>query len=140
MRLFSLTSIAFRGEILFEFDDAGYLVKYDTTGAEITAQQQIWVLRTMPRHLAHLQRVLGDSKTAQLKEVVEDITFDKFWNRYNEKVRSSRKKSLARWNRMTRAEQRAAYYYIPRYEINIPNGVAKKYAETYLNAELWNNF
>jgi hypothetical protein len=139
MKIYTLTSTAFDGEVLFEFDHAGYLVKFDTGAANLSEQQQLWLLKKMPRHLAHIKQVLGDSDTASLTEVKEDITFDQFWNRYDEKVRSSKKRSQAIWNRMSKTQRLKAFRYIGKYEINIPNGVAKKYAESYLRAELWNN-
>ena len=139
MKLYSLTSTAFDGEVILEFDDAGNLVKYDASQANLSEKQQLWMLRKMPHHLAHISRILGDSATAKLTELRQEITFEMFWNRYDEKLRSSKKRTMAKWNRMTRAAQIAAFNFIGKYENNIPNGVAKKYAESYLNAELWNN-
>jgi len=69
----------------------------------------------------------------------QQLTFEMFWDRYNEKIRSSRKKALIKWQRMNQEQQILAYLHVPKYEQNIPNGIAKKYAETYLNSELWNN-
>ena len=77
--------------------------------------------------------------SATFTEVLEEITFEMFWNRYNEKVRSSKKKAMITWKRLSRADQVKAFNHIRKYEQNIAPGVAKKYAETYLNAELWNN-
>lgn len=79
------------------------------------------------------------SKTGKLTEVTLNITFEMFWNRYDDKVLSSRRKTEARWNRMTKADQIKAFNFINRYEQNIPTGTRKKYAETYLNSEIWNN-
>jgi hypothetical protein len=62
-----------------------------------------------------------------------------FWKKYNDKERSSKKRTLAKWNKMSQVEQTKAYNYIQKYFNSIPNGVETKYAETYLNAELWNN-
>jgi len=139
MSLYSLTSTAFDGEVLFEFNDAGILQKFDTSAAQLSEQQQLWVLNKMPKHLAHVKKILGDSTTATLTELKQDVTFEMFWNRYNEKVRSSKKKAERIWNRLTKTNQVKAFRGIQTYERNIPGGVLKKYAETYLGAELWNN-
>lgn len=40
---------------------------------------------------------------------------------------------------MTSAEQGKAYRFIGRYIASLGQGIRQKYAETYLNAELWNN-
>jgi hypothetical protein len=139
MSLYSLTSTAFDGEVLFEFNEAGILQKFDTSAAQLSEQQQIWILKKMPKHLAHVKMILGDSETATLTELKQDVTFEMFWNRYNEKVRSSKKKAERIWNRLTKTNQVKAFRGIQTYERNIPGGVLKKYAETYLGAELWNN-
>jgi len=72
-------------------------------------------------------------------EIDQNITFDKFWNRYDDKLNSSKKKTQVKWNKMPAAEQAKAFRYIGKYFASIPSGTRKKYAETYLNAELWNN-
>lgn len=139
MRTFCLTSTTFNGEVVFEFNEAGLLVNYDTRNADLSESQQLWVLRKMPRELHELQRVIQGSKAAKLTEVNRQITFALFWDRYDEKIRSSKKKALIKWNRLSKTDQAKAFYFIPKYEGSIPQGVAKKYAESYLNAELWNN-
>ena len=69
----------------------------------------------------------------------KEISFDDFWNKYDDKTNSSKKRTEAKWNKMPVAERARAYGYIEYYFINIPRGTRKKYAETYLNDELWNN-
>lgn len=74
-------------------------------------------------------------------EVVEletQITFDMFWNSYNDKLRSSKKRSEKLWQKLDEANQVKAFYFIKTYNRNRGNA-EKKYCETYLSAELWNN-
>lgn len=139
MKKYSLTSAAFEGEVIFCFNDAGLLESFDSSGAELSEEQQIFMLKKLPRELCEVQRVIGTSPTAKMLEIKQEITFEMFWNRYDEKIRSSKKKSLARWNRFNKSDQAKAYYFIGKYEMSIAQGVAKKYAESYLGAELWNN-
>jgi hypothetical protein len=138
-RRFLLTSSAFDGEVVFDYNENGLLEKYDISSASLSESQQVWILKRLPRELAELERVITSTETAKLTEVKQDITFEMFWNRYDEKDRSSKKRALAKWNKMSKAQQAKAYYHIQKYFNSIPVGVAKKYAETYLNAELWNN-
>lgn len=139
MKKYLLTASSWTGEIEIEFNDFNLLTKCDTGRAELSEPQQVWFLKNMPRTRIELQELIAKTTTATLTEVKEDITFDLFWNRYNEKVRSSKKKTLKVWNRLGIADQVKAYKYIGKYEQSIAPGVGKKYAETYLNAELWNN-
>lgn len=72
-------------------------------------------------------------------ELVEDVTFDMFWQRYDDKARSSKIKTQRQWDKMPAREQAKAYRFIPNYFASIPQGVCKKYATTYLSDQLWNN-
>ncbi len=136
---YSLTSTAFEGEVIFTFNDSGLLESFDSSGAELSEKQQVFMLKELPRELCEVKRVLGGSVSAKLTEIKQEVTFEMFWSRYDEKIRSSKKKSLAKWSRMSRSQQSKAFYFISKYEMSILQGVAKKYAESYLNAELWNN-
>jgi hypothetical protein len=134
-----LTSNAWPGEIEIVYNDLQLLVSHDTSRADLSENQQLWFLKNLPRELCELQQLIDKSTSATLTEVKDEITFDKFWIRYDEKLRSSKKKALKVWNRLSEADQIKAYKFISKYEQSIRDGVAKKYAETYLNAELWNN-
>ncbi len=74
----------------------------------------------------------------ELVQLSDDITFEMFWAKYNDKIRSSRKRSFNIWNKLPTQERVKAFYYIDTYNRNRGNA-EKKYCETYLNAELWNN-
>lgn len=139
MKTYTFTAASFEGEVIFEFDDNGMLVRYDASNARMSAEQQLFLLRKMPTNLADVQRTISNSPTAKLIEIVQDITFDQFWNRYDEKIRSSKKRAIKVWDRLSKTDRLKAYRFITKYEQTLYPGTAKKYAETYLNAELWNN-
>jgi len=138
MRTFLMTSSAFKGEIRLVYNDLEMLTNCDLTQAQLTLQQHTWFLKRLPTGLEDLKLLITNS-TAKLNEVNQEITFDTFWKRYNDRDRSSKKKSEKIWNRLSQADQVKAYVYISTYEANRPKGTEKKYAETYLNAEQWNN-
>lgn len=139
MMTYSLTSSAFTGEVVFQFNESGLLISYDATSANLSEKQQVFLLRNLPRELSEVKQMIANSPNAKFVQINTEISFEMFWDRYNEKVRSSKKKAQLKWNRMSMTERAKAFYHIARYEGSIPNGVAKKYAETYLNAETWNN-
>lgn len=139
MKTYLLTSAKWSGEIELRYDEAGLLTGYDYR-AELTAEQQRWFLTNMPRSLGDLQALVKCTNTGRLTEVPPaEVTFDMFWQLYDDATNSSRKRTLAKWQRMTRAERVKAFSYVGRYFRSIPPNIRKKYAETYLNAELWNN-
>ena len=135
---YTLTSDKFKGEIIFEFTDL-VLTKYDTGSAELTDAQIVYFAKNLPRELAEVEAFLSKSPSAKFEEIKEEITFDMFWNRYDDKQSSSKKKTLTKWNKMKQSEQIKAYNHIPKYFMSLPPNTRKKFAETYLNAELWNN-
>jgi hypothetical protein len=131
---------SFEGAVTFQFDAQGKLLKYDCSEAKMSQEQFDWFNERLPRTLLELQQVLAKAKSSKLQKLPpQKVDFEIFWDKYNEKVRSSKKKSLKVWNRLNKTEQIRAYLFIDLYEKSILNGIAKKYCETYLNAELWNN-
>jgi len=139
-QLYSFTGREFEGHVLLEYDEHGYLMKYDATEAQLNIAQTQWLVHKMPRTLQELRQVFSRLKNVQItKQVVKDVDFEMFWSKYNDKSRSSKKKSRERWNRLSKADQVRAYNHIPIYFRNIPPGIAAKYAETYLNHALWDN-
>ncbi len=136
MRIFHLSSSVWRGYIEFVFNDLDLLEKM-SIHADLSQPQQVYLLKNMPRELAELEHIKTPNVT--IIEVKQEITFEMLWNKYDDKVNSSRKKALAKWNKMSPVEQARAFYFVSRYFSCIPDGTRKKYVETYLNSELWNN-
>ena len=134
MKTFLLTNEQIPGEIFLHEDDCGK-VRCDFTQSEATTQQQVFLLQHADAGIETLKRILsGNSKLVELS-----VTFEMFWHRYDDKLNSSKRRTEMKWNKMSKDEQQRAYDYIPKYFSNIPSGTRKKFAETYLNAELWNN-
>ncbi|GHT15079.1 hypothetical protein AGMMS4956_14290 [Bacteroidia bacterium] len=141
MKTYLLTSPLFEGVVTLHYNDEGLYVGMSIEGS-LTEQQREWLLRYTSANIDAIKTVLGGSKTATLTALppqVQQITFELFWDKYDDKVNSSKKKALAKWEKMSKTEQQRAYLYLPKYFGNLPNGTRKKYVETYLNAELWNN-
>lgn len=79
-------------------------------------------------------------KKIPVTKIVEDISFEAFWQAYNYKEGGSKKKAEASYNKLSEADRSAAITYIPRYRrIKSHEGTALAYATTYLNGQLWNN-
>ncbi|MCX6232640.1 MAG: hypothetical protein NTZ33_13975 [Bacteroidetes bacterium] len=139
MKQYQLTSDAFTGFVDLYFNELGLLVEFSLKSAGLSEQQQIWILKKMPRELPELQLIVEGAPNLKLTEIKLEITFEMFWNKYDDKLISSRKKTLAKYNKLNKTDQLKAYNYISMYFASISAGTRKKYAETYLNAELWNN-
>lgn len=138
MRKFELTSPAFEGCVTYGFDDAtDRLVMVDMSSVPLSAELWNCIWSNLPATSKAMGKVKG--RTGVITELVEEITFDMFWQRYDDKARSSKVKTQRAWDKMPEREQVKAYQFIPRYFQSIPPGVCKKYATTYLSDQLWNN-
>lgn len=138
MRKFELTSPAFEGCVTYGFDDTtDRLVMVDMSSVPLSAELWNCIWSNLPATSKAMGKVKG--RTGVITELVEDITFEMFWKRYDDKARSSKVKTQRAWDKMPEREQVKAYQFIPRYFQSIPPGVCKKYATTYLSDQLWNN-
>ncbi len=139
MKRYHLTSDKFAGFVEYIFREDILLAKFDMTQAEITEKTHIWLLKNLPRDLVELNQLVTKTKDLTITEVPFCVTFDMFWNKYDEKECSSKIRTKRAWDKMNSQEQAAAYIHITKYFAKMPFGTRKKYAETYLNAQLWNN-
>lgn len=132
-----MTSDNMDGEVIFTYNHKNLLENLNITGV-LTPAQYRYLAVNMPVSADDIAAFV--KKTAGARFVVAPIkvTFDMMWDLYNDKVRSSKTKSLKKWNRMTTDNQVRAYLYFPTYDRN-RGSAEKKYLETYLNAEQWNN-
>lgn len=139
MRKFELTSPAFEGCVTYGFDDAtDRLVMVDMSSVPFSEEMWNCIWKNLPATSRHINGVKG--RTGVITEVTDgEVTFDMFWQRYDDKARSSKVKTRKAWDKMPKREQVKAYNYVPKYFQSIPPGVCKKYATTYLSDQLWNN-
>lgn len=139
IKKYHVTSDHFTGFIVYEFNDEILLSSFSLKEADLTEKSQIWFLKHQPRDLAELRDMIQAQPALKITEVPLIVSFDMFWNKYSDKDTSSKVRTARIWNKLTEVDQAASYMYIDKYFRNLPNGTRKKYAETYLNAQLWNN-
>jgi len=136
MSKYLLTIPNYEGSVVFTYDNGNRLTGILFDG-DFPDNVKAAMLKTLPLTPDRLEVTKG--RTGVLAEIEEKVTFEMFWNRYNDKARSSKVKTERVWNRMTETERSKAYRFISRYKSSIPQGVCMKYATTYLNDQLWNN-
>ena len=137
MKTFVMTTATMSGEIIFTYNEVGTLAQLSFS-EPVTEEHYLWLFAHMPWNMELIPALRACAKKSLILEKRMEVTFDMFWNRYNDKERSSKKKTQVLWEKMTEGNQIKAYLYLPTY--NRKRGTAeKKYATTYLNDELWNN-
>lgn len=137
MKSIIMTSPKIDGYISFEYNEADIIEKLEISGT-LTDQQYAWLFSRFPWKYDQLPAFSRQAPDAVFTETEREITFKMFWDRYDDKVKSSKKKTESKWNNMTKANQVKAYLYIPTY-FRTKGSADKKYTTTYLEAELWNN-
>ncbi|MBP1631196.1 MAG: hypothetical protein H6Q15_2089 [Bacteroidetes bacterium] len=138
-KIIYFTADSFEGDVELRFNELGVLYSTDMGRASLSQEQHEYLVKNMPSRIEDVKKFLSKSPNMKVTEIPEEITFDMFWNKYDDKINSSRKNTMVKWQKMTGVEQAKAYAFIGRYFAALPIKTRKKYAETYLNAELWNN-
>lgn len=140
MRTFLVTSASFAGEIEYRYDNCDRLDKFDIR-ASLTPEQYACILGHIP--ISPKEAIIffrKMEKTVKIVEVLGEVSFEQFWQKYgSNRGNSSKKRAEIKWEKMHTAEQIKAYRYMDTYFVGIQNGTCAKHVETYLNAELWNN-
>jgi hypothetical protein len=124
-------------EVTFTYNTDGFLESLHISES-LSEKSYIWLLANTPYTAYAFKEFKASCQKATFVRKKLEVTFQMFWDRHNDKERSSKKKTEALWNKLSQANQIKAYLYIPAY--NRRRGAAdKKYATTYLSDELWNN-
>lgn len=105
---------------------------------ELTEYGTNWIFGNLKITEPEFREWIAANKQINMVMLSVEVTFEMMWQKHNDFKRSSKKKSLAIWVKMTKENQVMAYYFHDEYERNRGNA-EKKYLETYLRAELWNN-
>lgn len=123
--------------VTVEHNDKEQLIAFRIDG-EITEKFHDWLIPRLP-----LKPNFGAFKAIKdvtVDKVNDDLTFDRFWADYNNKI-SNKKRTEKIWNDMIDSEKAKAISFIKKYNrILFENpGQSQKHADTYLRQEPWNN-
>ena len=124
---------------MVEYNEDGFLVKYELEAGDLKEDHLLFISKIFPYNLNRLEKGLKTIPNIDVREIEEDLSFDAFYDKYAHKV-SKRSVSEKIWNKMPDIERAKAIKFIDIYDTNIrKTGVNKRYPETYLNSEIWNN-
>lgn len=110
MKKYILTSPKFKGQVTFGYDHNGDIVFYSNEIADEV------VVKWMKRFLPVDEDALEWFKTkvqATIREVPEDLSFDRFWEIYDKKI--NRKRAEPLYDKLTDAEKMLAIVKIKAY-------------------------
>ena len=126
----------FNADILMEYDQDGILKQMNCEFGIATPDVVAAFFKNFPWNQLHIEHYKKYPNT-KVKELEQDLTFENFWNVYNNKLdKKSRVEAI--WKTLTNVQRAKALAYIPSYETHlITNNITKKYPSTYLNSRIW---
>lgn len=142
MRKFIYQSKHIRGDVLAGFHETTeLLLLIDISTAEMSNDQHYAFMLNFPRCMSEFFELVKQKPTERtITEIFDNVSFNMFWDKYNHKSLSSKRKTEKIWDKMAKVEQQRAYNFIVKYDKMIAQaGHPKKHAETYLNSYLWDN-
>lgn len=139
VRQFIFTTPNMPDGVIYTYDaDTELFVGLQIAQENMSEQSRRKVIENIKATLPIFLMWVNDFESCTVVEREQKITFEMFWKKYNDASRSSRKRSLKLWEKLDENNQVKAYYYYDTYNRNRGNA-EKKYCETYLSCELWNN-
>lgn len=133
MRKFLLTSRKDSRQIVYTYNDAGELVGIELLGQPSTEQRR-WAFSFIPFNMPVLQK--EPFSLLNISELVEDLSFDVFWERYGYKVKRQRAEEV--WEKMKDADKILALLAIPRYKRHIQQrNISQAHPDRWLKDRRW---
>lgn len=138
VRSFNVTTISTSEGVVYSYDSVTGIFVGISIKDKFPVETVKQILTTIKTTLKEFLEWCKVHQNITVVELQQQINFDIFWSKYNDKLRSSKKRSQRLWEKLKEADQVKAFYYIDTYNRHRGNA-EKKYCETYLSAELWNN-
>lgn len=138
MKKFILTSTSFTGELYFVFSESKRLVIVDLSQADLSAEQQQYILQHLPLSFDDMDTFTAPLKNMSVVKATYQVSFDQFWNKYAQK--RNRKRCEALWNKLSQDKQLRAYDGIDRYDRYLRAlswQRSKLDPDSYLSGERW---
>ena len=137
MKKYAVKTTRFEGTVVYGFGDDERLCLMQIDGVhEQHAHKQL--CSVLPINEAHLMAWKTKAPHLTITELLEDISFENFWERYNYK--HGRQEAEAAYKKLTDTEKALAIKAIPAYDRYCADkGIAKAYAQKYLNKKRFND-
>jgi hypothetical protein len=147
MKRFIISSPAFNGEINVLYGIDNKLQFVDFMKCDLSEEQINFFKNKLPANFnggnEQLQTFfVSDKGTVARLNITDEkyfISFEQFWNRYA--VKRNPDRCLKLWNKLSQADQVAAYFKLGRYEryCQLNTWYNKALPETYLRNKYWND-
>jgi hypothetical protein len=132
MNKYTITSVKFEGCVTVGYKEK-VLGFVDCSNAAVTEEQQKFLVQNVPLEEEALQRFINSYKTLSCAFIPEDLSFERFWNEYKNKVGNT-KRAKKLWSELSEADKIKVFEAIPKYRSYLqrnPN-LTMLYPETFL--------
>ena len=140
MKKLILTSSQFTGEIHVLYFDSK-LVQFDLQQAEITDIQIDFLKKRVPVEFVNIESFINsfESKTLIVIEEGYKVSFEEFWNKYNQK--RNKERAIKLWDKLSVADQVKAFIGLTPYKsfLRLNPWRTIKEPDTYLKERSWEN-
>lgn len=129
-----LTSQEFSGEIFFKYNLKGYLSEVSFQDVKGLSRPVFdWIWNNLPTSVSKIEEYQKKAKNFKITEVPADLSFDRFWKEYGNKVGKKTMTENA-WKKLSREDKVKALLYIPILRTKKTlDGTQMPYPSTYLN-------
>ena len=136
MTKYIITSPKIDGQIEMLYDQSQYCIFYNCD-AQLSDTQYMWWAANFPFTVIALHDLARNATGFTIVEVATPVTFDDFWEAYQNKE-GSKIKAEGIWQKLNVGERIAAIRYIVRYDKYLKaKGTAKALPSTYLHGKYW---
>lgn len=137
MRKFLITSEKFRGTAELVYNKRDCLQVIDVTNTDLSGDLLKHFKASVPVHITGLESAF--SAGTSIVETSFEISFDMFWNAYDQKINRKRCEQL--WTRLSMMERIEAWQGIDKYNLFLKRKEWRNRAdpEKYLKEQYWNN-
>lgn len=135
-----LTSKKTALKIVFKYDFNGFLIGMEIEGVDDEKQLQylFWNAKFPFPYTEQLIDPVRKMGVFNIRQVEDDLSFDRFWKDYGYKV--SRKKAEKLWQKLSKAQKIKVFLHLPKYEAYLAyKHIEKAYPDTYLRNEKWDD-
>ncbi len=138
MKTYVVTSPNFSGSLVFKYDLNGILRGFENS-AELSELQLSFLCRSFPFTVTVLLSIEAKSKSMQVREVAQDLSFESFWDTYGYKV-GNKEKCRKLWNALTDSVRIRIMQSLPAYKYYLKiSGIAQVYPERFISQKRYEN-
>lgn len=125
----------------FKYCLNGHFVGFEVLSGTLTEKQKKWLNANYPWEIDDIKQWQTKLKKNFVITVnLPEVSFDLFWKMYPYNALATKKTALARWNKLSQADQIKIILKIPEYiKLKTKESQFFPYAEVFINQRWWEN-